>query len=38
MLTFLLNKLWIGIYDTLLNFFTIFDSYWGIFDSYLGTV
>jgi len=30
MSSFLLNKVWIGIYDILLNFFTIFDSYWGV--------
>jgi len=30
MLSFLLNQIWIGIYDILLNFFAIFDSYWGV--------
>jgi len=30
MLSFLLNQIWIGIYDILLSFFTIFDSYWGV--------
>jgi len=30
MLSFLLNQIWIGIYDILLNFFTSFDSYWGV--------
>jgi len=30
MLSFLLNQIWIGIYDILLNFFTIFGSYWGM--------
>jgi len=30
MLSFLLNKVWIGIYDILLNVFAIFDSHWGV--------
>jgi len=30
MLSFLLNQIWIGIYDILLNFFAIFYSYWGV--------
>jgi len=30
MLLFLLNQIWIGIYDILSNFFAIFDSYWGV--------
>jgi len=30
MLSFLLNQIWIGIHDILLNFFAILDSYWGV--------
>jgi len=30
MLSFLLNQIWIGIYNILLNFFAIFDSCWGV--------
>jgi len=30
MLSYLLNQIWIGIYDILLNFLVIFDSYWGV--------
>jgi len=30
MLSFLLNQIWIGIYDILLNFIATFDSYWGV--------
>jgi len=30
MLSFLLNQIWIGIYDIPFNFFAIFDSYWGV--------
>jgi len=30
MLSFLLNQIWNGIYDILLNFFATFDSYWGV--------
>jgi len=30
MLSFLLNQIWVGIYDILLNFFATFDSYWGV--------
>jgi len=30
MISFLLNQIWIGIYDILLNFFAIFDSYWRV--------
>jgi len=30
MLLFLLNQIWIGIYDILLNFFAIFYSYCGV--------
>jgi len=30
MLSFLLNQIWIGIYDILLSFLAIFDSYWGV--------
>jgi len=26
----MLNQIWIGIYDILLNFFATFDSYWGV--------
>jgi len=29
MLSFLLNQIWIGIYDILLIFFAIFYSCWG---------
>jgi len=30
MLSFLLNQMWIVIYDILLNFFATFDSFWGV--------
>jgi len=30
MLSFLLNQIWIGIYDILLNYLAIFYSYWGV--------